>query len=201
MPTTPSPIPSLPGIGKLKPLTPLRRPPVRMTGPRLLRLSSDPEERGGPGEPPIGFVTAHTSRDEWQVYWAFAKVTKDPANPRQAPYVGGATWSYQKAVDGGRVVGGQVVDFVYMHPDDQTTGFRIQTEHWHIMTDSAKQMDDFFLKSSQTSIDQIIDLYSHMWVGDPSGKKVCAIVANGIKGIQSYSPNFAGTAQRIRPTQ
>lgn len=197
-PPTASPLPGLPQIGKLKQLKPLRRPPVRLTGPRHLALQSKPLPVGGPGEPPEGFVTAHTSRDEWIIYWALAKVLRDPPDPRQPPFIGGVLWEYQKTVDGGRVVGGQVVDFVYLHPKGKTIGLRIQTERYHIMTDAAKQMSDFFLKSSQRAIDQIVDIYSQDYLGDPSGKAACVVVANALKGIQSYSPILSGGSQRVR---
>jgi hypothetical protein len=200
MPSAKPVLPGLDSIGKLQPLKPLRRPPVRLSGPRSLRLQSDPVAVGGPGEPPEGFVTAHQSALEWDVYWGFARVTRSPRDPRKPPFVGGDTWSYQKAVDGGRVHGGggQVVDFVYQHPDGKTLGVRLQTEHWHIMVDATKQMQDFFLKSSTLAVDQIIDIFDSDFVGDRSGKSVCIVVANAIKGVQKFSPIFAGTSQRIR---
>ena len=77
MPTKSSLV-GLPDIGKVQALKPLRRHPMRFTGPRDLRLQSDPQVVGGPGEPPEGFVTAHTSRTEWVWFWASAKVLKDP---------------------------------------------------------------------------------------------------------------------------
>jgi hypothetical protein len=197
-PVSASPLPGLPQIGKLKQLKPLRRPALRLTGPRHLGLQADPEEKGGPGEPPEGFVTAHTSRTEWWVYWGLAKVLKDPRDPRQPPYVGGTQWVYQKAVDGGRVVGGQVVDFIYLGPKGKTIGIRVQTERYHIMTDAATQMADFFLKSSQRAVTQIVDIFDQHFLADPSGKAVCVVVANALKGIQTYSPIFSGTSQRIR---
>jgi hypothetical protein len=193
-----SPLPGLDSLGKLQLLKPLRRPPLRFTGPRVLRLQARPIEKGGPGEPPEGFITAHTSKDEWIIYWALAKVTKDPRDPRIPPFTGGANWEYQKAIDGGRIVGGQVVDFVYVQPDSKTLGLRIQTEHWHIMTTAAKQQQDFLLKVSQRAVDQIVDIFSQDYLGDASGKAACAVVADAIKGNQSYSPIFSGAAQRIR---
>ena len=196
---SPSALPGLPDIGKTQPLKRLRKPPLRSTGPRVLRLQKDPDIIGGPGEPPEGFVTAHTSKTEWVVYWGFSKVTRQPRDPRKGPYIGApGLWEYQKAVDGGRVIGGQVVDFVYFHSRGQTLGFRIQTERWHIFTDADKQMSDFFLKEDQRAVDQIVDLFDYEWLWDKTGKAVCAAIANGIKGIQSYSPIFAGTSQRIR---
>jgi poly(3-hydroxybutyrate) depolymerase len=193
-----SPLAGLTGLGSLQPLKPLRRPPVRMTGPRQLRLDTDPERVGGPGEPPVGFVTAHTSKTEWVAYWALAKVERDPPDPRKPPYVGGANWTYQKAIDGGRVVGGQVVDFVYVHPKGKTIGIRIQTEHWHLMTDAATQMADFFLKTHQRAVDQFVDVFDTDLLRDKHGKSACVAMANAIKGIGRISPLFAGDAERLR---
>jgi hypothetical protein len=196
--TVRSPLDNLAGLGSLQPLKPLRRPPVRQTGPRQLQLQKDPERIGGPGEPPEGFVTAHTSKTEWVAYWAFAKVEKDPRDPRKPPYTGGANWSYQKAIDGGRVVGGQVVDFISHRPGQKTVGIRIQTEHWHIMQTAEVQMQDFFLKSHQRAVDEIIDVFDTDLLRDANGKSACAVIANAIKGIGRLSPIFAGDAQRLR---
>lgn len=198
MPRRTTALPGLKEIGKLQPLKPLRRHPVRFTGPSELRLQSDPQVVGGPGEPPQGFVTAHTSKTEWVVYWAFARVLRDPRDPRVPPYTGGANWSYQTPINGGRVIGGQVTDFVYLGAQGKTIGVRVQTEHFHIMTSADVQMKDFLLKTDQEALDQIIDLYDHEFMWDKTGKAACIVVANAIKGIQSYSPIFAGTAQRVR---
>jgi hypothetical protein len=132
------------------------------------------------------------------VFWAFARVLRDPKDPRKPPFVGGANWEYQKAVDGGRIVGGQVVDFVYVHPKGKTIGIRVQTERWHIMTDAATQLQDFFLKTNQRAVDQIVDIYDQDFISDKTGQAVCAVVANAIKGNQAYAPPFAGRSQRIR---
>lgn len=199
-------LPGLPNLGKLSALKPLRKPPLRRYGPKALRLSATPAGLGGPGEPPEGFVTAHTSRTEWWVYWAMARVLRDPPNPRKPPFVGGAQWTYQKAVDGGRVVGGQVVDFVYLGEASSgrrgsgTIGIRVQTEHYHIMTDAATQMQDFLLKANQQAVDLIIDVFDSDFIGDKTGKAVCVVIANALKGIQRPSPITSGTAQRIRTT-
>ena len=175
------------------------RHPVRFTGPRTLHLQKAPGVIGGPGEPPEGFVGAHNSKTEWLVYWGFAKVLKDPKDPRKPPWVGGADWSYQKSIDGGRIVGGEVVDFVYISAHNKTIGVRVQTERFHVMTDAAKQMSDFFLKAETKGVDTVVDIFDQDFIDDPTGRAVCVVVANAIKGIQRYSPIIAGTAQRIRP--
>jgi hypothetical protein len=193
-----SPLPGLPKLGALQKVPRLRRPPVRNTGPRELRLQSDPVQKAGPGAPPEGFITAHQSKTEWVWYWASSRVLKDPRDPRKGPFVGGATWQYQKAIDGGRIIGGQVVDFVYLLEKNKTLGVRIQTEHFHIMTDAATQLQDFFLKTSQRAVDQVIDVYDQDWLWDASGQAACAAVANALKGVQAYAPPFAGRSQRIR---
>lgn len=194
-----SPLPGLPQLRKLTGLKTPRRLPLRQTGPKVLALQKDPGVIGGPGEPPEGFVTAHTSRTEWIIYWALAKVLRDPPNPRKPPFVGGATWSYQKAIDGGRVVGGQVVDFVVLgERGNPTVGIRVQTEHFHIMTDTAKQIEDFLLKVTERAIDLIVDIFDQDFIADKTGHAACVVVANAIKGIQRGNPITQGTAQQIR---
>lgn len=196
---TGSPLPGLPQLRKLTGLKQPRRPPLRQTGPKVLRLQKDPDIIGGPGEPPEGFVTAHTSRTEWWIYWALAKVLRDPPNPRKPPFTGGAGWSYQKAIDGGRVVGGQVVDFVVLGERGRpTVGIRVQTEHFHIMTDTAKQIEDFLLKVTERAIDVIVDVFDQDFIADKTGHAACVVVANAIKGIQRGNPITQGTAQQIR---
>ena len=194
-----STLPSLPDVGKLQPLKPLRRHPVRFTGPKLLHLQKDPAIIGGPGDPPEGFIGAHNSVSEWEFYWAMARVTKSPKDPRKPPFVGGIDWEYQKPVGGGRIVGGEVVDFVYVSARNKTIGIRVQTERFHIMTDAAKQMSDFFLKVETKGVDQVVDVFDADWIGDKTGRAICIVAANAIKGITRYSPIIAGTAQRIRP--
>lgn len=191
-------LPGLKGINRVQSIPKPPRPPLRFTGIKELRLQKAPDIIGGPGEPPEGFVTAHTSKTEWVWYWGSAKVLKDPKDPRKPPYTGGANWQYQKAIDGGRVVGGQVVDFIYILDGRHTLGVRIQTEHFHIYVDAEKLMADFFLKEDQRAVDQIIDAYDYEWLWDKTGRAVCAAVSNAIRGIQNYSPNIAGTAQRLR---
>lgn len=193
-----TPLKGLTGLGSLQKVPRLRRPAVRFTGPRGLQLQKDPEQRAGPGEPPEGFVTAQTSGDEWIIYWAMAKVLRDPKDPRKPPYTGGANWEYQSSVDGGRVVGGQVVDYVYMHPKGKTIGIRLQSERFHVMVDAATQLQDFFLKTSQRAIDQIVDIYSQDYLSDTSGRAACVVVANALKGNQAFAPPFAGRSQRVR---
>ena len=39
--------------------------------------------KGGPGDPPPGFVVGQTSATEWVIYWAMSKVFGQPDDPRE----------------------------------------------------------------------------------------------------------------------
>lgn len=207
MPATPSPsaplkgLPPLPKTGRNPRPKPLRKPSARPTGPRLYRLETKPQRSGvGPGEPPTGFLATdlHGSRTEWWVYWALAKVLHDPPDPRQPPFVGGSTWGYQKATSPfTRSVGSQVLDFV-VFTGRKTIGIRVDTERYHIFTTATQQAKDFYLTTNERAVDQIVSIYDQDFLGDPTGRAVCAAVADAIKGIQRYSPIRTGTARRVR---
>jgi hypothetical protein len=149
--------------------------------------------------PPPGFVTAHTSASEWRYYKALMLKLDPGRNPRQPPYGGGKSWTYQKAIEGGRQTpGGQVTDFV-VDQGFRTLGLRIQTERYHVFADATKQASDFFLKTHTQAIDLVIDLFDQYSIGDPSGKATVAQVARALKGYQEPSPITFGTGQQVRP--
>lgn len=191
-------LPPLPQMGKQPRLTPLRRPPIRPTGPKIYRLQTKPARPfAGPGEPPEGFVTAHTSKTEWYVYWAIAKVLNDPVDPRRPPFVGGERWAYQKAEEGGRVKGGQVLDFVVFN-GAHSIGIRVETERYHIFTTAANHAHDFYLKTHSKAADVIVNVYDQDFMGDPSGQAACAVVARALKGEEGPSPMATATGRRVR---
>lgn len=86
---------SLPGatqFGAGRPPKSRQRPTIFPKGPALFKMGTKPQTSiGGPGEPPPGFLTAHNSKDEWVLYWAFAKTRGTPKNPRTPPFIGGMT--------------------------------------------------------------------------------------------------------------
>lgn len=174
-------------------------PTVAPVGPKLYKMQARPRMLGmGPGDPPPGFVTAHTSASEWRYYWALAKVLGTPANPRQGPYVGGADWSYQKAIEGGRTEpGGSVVDFI-VHQGMGTLGIRIQTERFHVFADAATQMRDFSQKVKVKALTDIIDVFDQWSIADRTGEATIKQVKRALQGIQEPDPIRFGTAQRKR---
>lgn len=191
-------LPPLPEAGKAPRLTPLRRPPVRPTGPRIYHLQKKPElEFAGPGEPPDGFVTAHTSKTEWWIYWAIAKVLNDPVDPRRPPFVGGQDWSYQKAEEGGRIRGGQVLDFV-VYAGNRAIGIRVETERYHIFTSAHNQAHDFYLKTHSAAVDRIVNVYDQDFMGDPTGRAACVVISEALKGEERGHPVQFGRGRRVR---
>lgn len=176
------------------------------TGPRIFKLGTRPQYVGqGPGEPPPDFKTAHTSRDEWDFYWALAKVTKTPKDPRKPPFTGGEWWQYQRpesptdlGLGVGRVAGGSVSDFVILSPNRRATVIRIQTERFHIATSPTTQMRDLFIRDHLRGVEKVVDVYSSDWIGDPTGEAVCRIAALAIKGIELPSPIRYRSAVRVR---
>ncbi len=177
----------------------LRKPSVTPHGPRHLRLASEPQRLGvGPGDPPLGFVGAHTSVPEWWVYWALSKVLGTPREVRKPPFVGGEDWSYQSAIDGGRMIaGGQVMDFVVVQAH-QTLGLRLQTEFFHLAANGEQRVRDLYLKQHQKAVDKVVDIFGQDFLGDASGKAACVVVARALKGEQAPDPIKFGTFVRIR---
>lgn len=202
-PRSVDPLKELPRLPKLFGTTP--RPPrdrskpvVRMLGPESLRLGTAPQTQGGPGEPPPGFVGAHTSATEWMVYWAIAKLKDDPHEPRQPPFTGGRDWAYQMDDATGRVPGGQVLDFAVQW-GTQVVGLRIDTERWHIFASPEVHARDDYLRTHTTAVDRVLSLWDQDFVADPTGKQVIAVVQDALKGVQRPNPTVTGRAARVRP--
>lgn len=192
-------LPSLPKVSAKRPQPPrLRVPPAKPSGPRLFGQGRVKPHATDFFDPPPGFVGAHTSREEWVVYRAFAAVTGTPRAPRNPPYTGGATWTYQKAVEGGRQTrGGSVTDFVYVGPTGEI-GVLLDTERWHVFAGPEKQATDRMLKARASRYMQIATIYSQDILGDPTGKAACEAVAKAIRGISGADVIATGTARRVR---
>lgn len=197
-------LPSLPKAGALggagRPHK-IRKPSVRPTGPKRYKLQAMPENiGGGPGDPPPGFVTGHTSATEWMVYWALCKIKNDPANCHQPPFLGGRDWNYQLDDRTGRVPGGQVLDFA-VKQNGQMIGIRVDTERFHIFADAATQAKDAYLRTHLRTVSRVISLWDQDFIGDRSGKAVIAVVQDALRGNQRQNPILSGRAQRIRPAR
>jgi hypothetical protein len=176
--------------------------PVFPKGPKFLQQQQGTDRVSGPGAPPPGFITPTNSISEWVIYWALAKVIGFPADPRVGPFVGWpGLWTYQSPFEGGRAAGGgQVIDFVVFGPAGVVgaTAIRIQTERYHILTDSAKQMTDFILAQRLAGIFRVVDLYEQDYIRDQSGQAAIVTLKQGLFGGAASSPLRAGRAHRIK---
>ena len=194
-------LPPLPKLTKEPRPLKVEKRPTRPKGPRRFRLEMQPRNVGqGPGEPPPGFLNQWNSKSEWRYYWALCRHLRSPRNCRQGPFVGGNDWTYQTQdpVFGGRIPGGNVMDFV-VKQGKQVIGLRIQTERYHVMASSAQQVKDTLIKENLTAYDRVMDLFDQYSVGDASGKATIEQVARALKGIADPDPLRLGTAQRVRP--
>lgn len=175
--------------------------PVAPRGPKIYHRGEHPRLGAEPFlHPPDGFITAHTSLDEWMFYLALAFETGYPQDPFQGPFIGGPpVWVYQKAEEGGRVPGGSVSDFVILDWQGQANiGVRIETERFHIWTDAAQQKKDLYINTHLRRINKIVRVFSEHYIDDPSGGKVCALAALALQGRERANPIAFGTAARVR---
>jgi hypothetical protein len=179
----------------------LRSIPALPKGPKLYQQQEGAGLFTGPGEPPPGFLTYTNSRSEWVIYWALAKALGVPKDPRQPPYEGWpGLWLYQRPYEGGRVPGGQVVDFVVLSPAtaEGDIAIRITTERYHVMTDAAKQATDRILLARLAGRFRVVDIYEQDFIGDRSGQAAVIEVKRALFGGQTSNPLRSGQARRIR---
>lgn len=178
------------------------------TGPRL--YSGEPLRLGaGAGEPPPGFVRATTSASEWVLYVAFAKVLKDPENPRQPPYFGGVTWAYQLPLLGTftRELGSAVADYVIYRPrSDKKIIVRLQTRFFHEGHGPVTQGYDVLQRALLETQGDVIDVFEGSYMdADPAVKDklssnsvlqaACGVAHDTLNLIERLSPIVAGTSQ------
>ena len=199
--TTKNPLGDLPHIEQHRTPRPkrIRYFTVKPQGPKIYQLGKNPELDSDWFSPPAAFLDPkyHGSKDEWRYYRALMLILDPGRNPRQPPYTGGKHWVYQKSVEGGRIPGGQVVDFV-VDQGNRMLGLRIQTERYHVMAGPDKIAFDFYLKQNAKGIDLIIDLYTQYSEADKSGRATMAQVKNALKGNQEPNPGPFGTALQVR---
>jgi hypothetical protein len=176
-----------------RPVKPRTATSFRSFGPRHMRLFEAPENRTNlfTNVPPA-FVGAHNSTTEWMVYAALAVITKSPKDPTLPPYVGGDTWYYQKAQDGGRAErGGSVTDFL-VDTGYHRVGINVDTQRWHLMAGPEQMTRDFFLRTHTKSVDFFVVIYDYDFIHDPSGQAVCAVVQKALKLEQNADPLRGG---------
>ena len=175
-----------------------RRPPVFRTGPALYRLNVAVVPIEGPGDPPPGFVGGTTSRSEWPIYWAIAKVIGAPKDPRQPPFSGDpGVWSYQKQFLGGRQeAGGAVIDFVVKW-GVEFVAMRVQTHHYHVFVSATQQAYDWHQRSHLQKYDRVMDLYEQNFIWDRSGKAAILSVRKALANEPEPNPLMTGQAIRV----
>lgn len=177
----------------------LRRLAALPTGPKWLRLRADPERKGGPGEPPPGFVRGSTSKSEWICYWALAKVLGTPRDPRvpneQGLFLGGDNWRYQKPFGDGR--GSAVIDFL-VFLEDGNIALRIQTFAYHFKTDARKQASDQAQFVHLGRFFRVVDLNEDALIRDETGQGAILAVRAALTGGIDLNPLNAGTVQDVR---
>ncbi len=175
----------------------LRKPTAKPTGPKHLKLGANLEVKGGPGDPPPGFLSPANSRTEWYIYWALAKIFGNPTDPTVGPFMGGPPdWSYQQAINGGAgILGGSTIDFV-VNSGRRPTAFRIVTEYYHIFTGRSKQVSDEMQKIMISNRYEVVDLYDMDFINDPSGQQVIQVVKMGLSMIERPNPLLTGVALR-----
>ena len=197
LPKPPQPPAPPPGLGRRARKAPaVEKQPIRRFGSKFLRLFADPIQGNDWCTPWPGFVGAHTSLSEQMIYQALARITGDPPNPKEPPYAGGVTWTFQDPLLGGRLSrGGQVCDFLVQWGTDEVC-LRLQSERWHVYAENAKKADEAFEKAHSTAI--IRDIYEQSFVGDCSGEAACRVVANALAGREDLSPEVSRGAKRVR---
>lgn len=185
----------------------IKTPPTLRTfsqfprGRQEYKYTLDLDVRGGPGEPPPGFLVATNSLTEWYVYWACFKALSIPSDPRTSgpPFMGvPGFFTYQTPMQGGRTLpGGSVPDFVI---ERTATGvpviMRVVTEYWHIYTSVAKQVSDMLQKQRLEDEVDVIDIYDYTFMHDRTGQAAVQVVKGAAGLIEMPDPFRAGTARR-----
>ena len=181
--------------------SPPKLPTIRTkaTRPTGLRIIPKTETMiSGPGESPPGFVGNKKSESEWPVYWGFAKVFRNPIDPRVPPFFGGAPdWAYQSEQNTLFGISGATnVDFVVFQPPT-IIGVRIQSERYHLFSSSEKQAYDEQQKAALEAAGvSVFDLYEDEYLKDPSGQAVIIACKRAIGRLSSLNPLTSGTALR-----
>lgn len=189
----------------MRTLSSIKRPPtIRVftqlsTGKRAYRYGKEPIVTSGPGNPPAGFIVPTVSKTEWMVYWALAKIFKNPENPWQGPWIGGVPdWTYQQPFMRGRAQPlGAIVDFViWRTPTGRPVGIRVQTERWHIFTSNEKQVSDAFQRARLQEEIDVVDVFDYTFTSDLTGQTVIQVMKAAIGLIEIPDPLRNATARR-----
>lgn len=162
-------------------------------GPAHLGLRDDPEIQYGPSAftkaHPELFATGTTSADEGWFYWALLQ--PDVRGPEGTE--GG--WQYQKRT-GYTKIGGATVDFVIYVSEGNPIACRIQTPYFHEEFGPEKTAGDRDqIGMLQDAGYDVIDAFSRLYMGDPSGlavKNMAKRVINKDPGLVPGSALYLG---------
>ena len=94
-----------------------------------------------------------------------------------------------------RALGSAVVDFV-VYQGDTALAIRLQTEHFHVFTDSRKQASDMMQRVNLSDEFIVIDVYDEELLGDPSGQKAVLAVKRHLGRLERINPVLSGKAMR-----
>ena len=94
-----------------------------------------------------------------------------------------------------RALGSAVIDYL-IHLGPTLIGLRLQTERFHVFTESRKHAYDLIQRGNLMKNIEVIDMYDDDILGDPSGQKAIVAVKRTLNLIEALNPILAGTAIR-----
>jgi hypothetical protein len=177
-----------------------RARPPRLPTPGPLRTR--PPRRGarivGPGDPPLGFNTGHTSVGEWYLYWALSRIFEDPDDPRRPPYNGGQRWSYQSPIFGGRdELGGLVIDFVVRMPHTRDVAIDLVSGHYHTAGGPERRAIDRARLRAIAQYLEVVQIFEVNLILDSTGQQAVSTLIEALGGRSRIDPDY-GTYQKAR---
>jgi hypothetical protein len=179
-----------------------KKAPVVSRGPRVYNLTKEPTHLGPPGEPPEGFLTVKTTRPEWYIYWALARVLGMGAKARDvrsAPFDGGLPlWTYQAYVDASAAAQTNI-DFVIWAPFPRGTpiAIRVQTEYFHNFASSATQAYDRTHRERLQGGFEVADVFDFDFMRDKTGRAAVVLVKKILGLIEPGNAQRSGRLQRV----
>lgn len=174
----------------------IRKKAARPTGLRIIPKGET--QISGPGEMPTDFLSGKNSKSEWPPYWGFARIFKNPRDPRVGPFLGGMPdWAYQDQQPTLFGVSGSTnIDFV-IYQGLTIIGVRIQSERYHLDVGDEKHAYDEQQKSAlEAQGITVFDLYEDEYLNDPDGQKTIIACKRAIGRLSSLNPLTSGTALR-----
>ena len=181
------------------PIPDLGRPVTAPRGPAHLHLGQKRQTgTGGPGAKPVDFAG---SVPEWVWYWASARYHKDPRDPRQPPFLGGALWKYQAPENAAnpREVGESISDFLYLVPGGGNIIVRIEGTFWHLEQGSGQQARDLYLiTQAGHAIDRVVRINDGQFMADVTGATAIQLLADVLANRAPVGQLLGGMARPAR---